>query len=99
VLAVCATLGQLDYFAALVFQQHDEQSALRKGRGHNVVLSVSVVRRWTIFAGFAGFAYGTLVVRSGRASSQSRWTRLANRCSTARDDIPMTKYGGGEKSK
>jgi hypothetical protein len=75
VLAVCATLGQLDYFAALVFQQHDEQSALRKGRGHNVVLSVSVVRRWAIFAGFAGFAYGTLVVRSGRAYFQSPWTR------------------------
>jgi hypothetical protein len=37
VLAVCATLGQLDYFAALVFQQHGEQSALRKCRGHNVV--------------------------------------------------------------
>jgi hypothetical protein len=33
VLAVCATLGQLDYFVALALQQHGEQSALRKGRG------------------------------------------------------------------
>jgi hypothetical protein len=33
VLAVCATLGQLDYLAALALQQHGEQSALRKGRG------------------------------------------------------------------
>jgi len=33
VLAVCATLGQLDYFVALALQQHGQQSALRKGRG------------------------------------------------------------------
>jgi len=33
VLAVCTTLGQPDYFAALALQQHGEQSALRKGRG------------------------------------------------------------------
>ena len=33
VLAVCATLGQLDYFVALALQQHGEQSALCKGRG------------------------------------------------------------------
>jgi hypothetical protein len=33
VLAVCTTLGQLDYFVALALQQHGEQSALRKGRG------------------------------------------------------------------
>jgi hypothetical protein len=33
VLAVCATLGQLDYFVALALQQQGEQSALRKGRG------------------------------------------------------------------
>jgi hypothetical protein len=33
VLAVCATLGQLDYFVALALQQHGEQSALRKGLG------------------------------------------------------------------
>ena len=32
VLAVGATLGQLNYLAALAFQQHGEQSALRKGR-------------------------------------------------------------------
>jgi hypothetical protein len=32
VLAVCATPGQLDYFEVLTFQQHGEQSALRKGR-------------------------------------------------------------------
>src|SRR5437660_11586081 len=37
VLAVCAPLGQLNYFVALALQQHGEQSALRKGRGHNVV--------------------------------------------------------------
>ena len=35
VLAVCTTLGQLDYFAALALQQDGEQAALRehKGRG------------------------------------------------------------------
>jgi hypothetical protein len=35
VLAVCTTVGQLDYFAALALQQNGEQSALRehKGRG------------------------------------------------------------------
>jgi len=35
VLAVCTTLGQLDYLAALALQQEGEQSALRehKGRG------------------------------------------------------------------
>ena len=35
VLAVCTTLGQPDYFAALALQQDSEQSALRerKGRG------------------------------------------------------------------
>jgi hypothetical protein len=33
VLALCATLGQPDYFAALALQQHGEQSALRKGLG------------------------------------------------------------------
>ena len=49
VLAVCATLGQLDYFVALALQQHGEQSALRKGRGHNFLFSLS--KRWTIFAG------------------------------------------------
>jgi len=32
VLAVCATPGQLDYFTALLFQQHGEQPTLRKGR-------------------------------------------------------------------
>ena len=32
VLAMCATLGQLDYFVTLTLQQHGEQSALRKGR-------------------------------------------------------------------
>jgi hypothetical protein len=32
VLAMCATLGQLDYFVTLALQQHGEQSALRKGR-------------------------------------------------------------------
>jgi hypothetical protein len=31
VAAVCATLGQLNYFVALALQQHGEQSALRKG--------------------------------------------------------------------
>jgi hypothetical protein len=31
--AVCATPGQLDYFVALVLQQHGQHSALRKGRG------------------------------------------------------------------
>jgi len=33
VLAVCTTLGQPDYFAALALQQHGKQSALRKGPG------------------------------------------------------------------
>jgi len=33
VLAVCTTLGQPDYFAALALQQHGKQSALRKGLG------------------------------------------------------------------
>jgi hypothetical protein len=33
VLAVHATPGQLEYFVALMLQQHGEQSALRKGRG------------------------------------------------------------------
>jgi hypothetical protein len=32
VLAVCTTLGQLDYFVRLALQQNGEQSALRKGR-------------------------------------------------------------------
>jgi hypothetical protein len=32
VLAVCTTPGQLDYLKVLTFQQHSEQSALRKGR-------------------------------------------------------------------
>ncbi len=32
-LAVCATPGHLEYFVALVLQQHSQQSALRKGRG------------------------------------------------------------------
>jgi hypothetical protein len=30
---VRATPGQLDYFVALVLQQHGQHSALRKGRG------------------------------------------------------------------
>jgi hypothetical protein len=33
VLAVYPTPGQLDYFVALVLQQHGQHSALRKGRG------------------------------------------------------------------
>ena len=33
VLAVCTTLGQPDYFAALALQQHGKQSALRNGPG------------------------------------------------------------------
>jgi hypothetical protein len=32
VLASCATPGQLDYFPALVFQQHGEQPTLRKSQ-------------------------------------------------------------------
>jgi hypothetical protein len=32
VLAVCTTLGQLNYFVTLALQQHGQQSALRKGR-------------------------------------------------------------------
>ena len=32
-LAVCTTLGQLKYSGALAFQQHGQQSVLRKGRG------------------------------------------------------------------
>jgi hypothetical protein len=32
VVAVCTTLGQLDYFVTLALQQHGQQSALRKGR-------------------------------------------------------------------
>ena len=32
-LAVCTTLGQLDYFAALALQQDGEQSALREHKG------------------------------------------------------------------
>ena len=52
VLAVCAPLGQLNYFVALALQQHGEQSALRKGRGHNVVsFCFSCPKGWTIFAG------------------------------------------------
>jgi len=31
VLAVCTTLGQLDYFVTLALQQHGEQSALGEG--------------------------------------------------------------------
>ena len=33
VLAVCTTLGQLDYFAALAVQQDGEQSVLREHKG------------------------------------------------------------------
>jgi len=33
VLAACATPGELDYFVALVLEQHGQHSALRKGRG------------------------------------------------------------------
>ena len=33
VLAVCTTLGQPDYFAALALQQYGKQSALRNGLG------------------------------------------------------------------
>ena len=33
VLAVCTTLGQLDYLAALALQQEGEQSALREHKG------------------------------------------------------------------
>ena len=47
VLAVCVTV-QLDDCVALALQQHGEQSALRKGLGHNVV---SFSKGWTIFAG------------------------------------------------
>src|SRR5713101_9861151 len=54
VLAVCATLGQLDYFVALALQQHGQQSALRKGRGHNVVSFCfscpKMDNLWTIFS-------------------------------------------------
>ena len=51
-LAVYGTLGQLDYFVALALQQHGEQSALRKGLGHNVVsFCFSFSKDWTIFAG------------------------------------------------
>ena len=32
VLAVCTTLGHLNYFVTLALQQHGQQSALRKGR-------------------------------------------------------------------
>jgi hypothetical protein len=49
VLAVCAAPGELDYFATLALQQHGEQSALRNGRRHNFLFSLS--KRWTIFAG------------------------------------------------
>ena len=31
VLAMCTTLGQLDYFVTLALQQHGEQSALGEG--------------------------------------------------------------------
>ena len=41
VLAVCAAPGQLDYFATLALQQHGQQSALRKGRRHNFLFSLS----------------------------------------------------------
>jgi hypothetical protein len=51
VLAVCVTV-QLDDCVALALQQHGEQSALRKGLGHNVVsFCFSFSKGWTIFAG------------------------------------------------
>jgi hypothetical protein len=50
-LAVCATPGQLDHFAALVLQQRAKQSALRKGRGgcRNVISSAFHKRLTTPF--------------------------------------------------
>ena len=51
VLAVCVTV-RLDDCVALALQQHGEQSALRKGLGHNVVsFCFSFSKGWTIFAG------------------------------------------------
>jgi hypothetical protein len=50
-LAVCATPGQLDHFAARVLQQRAKQSALRKGRGgcRNVISSAFHKRLTTPF--------------------------------------------------
>jgi hypothetical protein len=65
VLAVCAAPGQLDYFATLALQQHGQQSALRKGRRHNFLFSLS--KRWTIFAGIPFIPSGRFA--SGRTSA------------------------------
>jgi len=54
VLASCATLGQLDYFTALVRQQHSKQSTLREGQrrffhnDHNVWTSEARNSVWDL---------------------------------------------------
>ena len=60
-LAVCAAPGQLDYFATLALQQHGQQSALRKGRRHIFLFSLS--KRWTIFAGIPFIPSGRFASR------------------------------------
>ena len=74
VLAVCAAPGQLDYFATLALQQHGQQSALRKGRRHNFLFSLS--KRWTIFAGIP-------FIPSGRFASRDPTNRRTWRKSLA----------------
>jgi hypothetical protein len=58
---MCAALGQLDYFATLALQQHGQQSALRKGRRHNFLFSLS--KRWTIFKGIPFIPCGRVANR------------------------------------
>jgi hypothetical protein len=67
VLAVCAAPGQLDYSATLALQQHGQQSALRKGRRHNFLFSLS--KRWTIFAGIPFIPSGRFASRDPDKSS------------------------------
>jgi hypothetical protein len=59
-----------------MLQQYGQQATLRNGRGcfnHNVVpLLFFFVRRWTIFAGLAVSAYGTLVQYVRVASTRLR---------------------------
>ena len=60
VLAVYATLGQLDYFVALALQQHGQQAALRKGRGHNSLFSLSDMDNLPRFRGLCLWDLGPM---------------------------------------
>jgi hypothetical protein len=73
VLAVCAALGQLDYFATLALQQHGQQSALRKGRRHDFPFFLS--KRWTIFAGIPFIPCGRVANRP-KILNKNRVTNL-----------------------